>query len=299
MLMNNFPKLICPLCEYHVELIDLGLSFQNCAQCGIQIAFPPPESGILTNQSINSEFHQDGLLQREQAKIARNSTNLLRLVDLGCSSGRFMLACKRSRTWNQVFGVEPDSLSRRSAIDNGFDVFESLDQLSRQYSLSETLYTMWHSLEHFAANDIDHLFTLCASEEQVEFLIAVPNSDSFLFKRFGRSWAYYDDVYHFFQFNIPSLSFLASKHGFAMDRLRASFSYEVFAIIQTILNTSTSRPRNYIYSQVKRNGSRLSFRDMIWSVTTIIRHPLLLSRACLALFSWSAHSVLIVKFSRR
>jgi hypothetical protein len=270
----------CPVCDCLLLGPRSHSFFRHCVSCGLQVSSPAPTTGVVTNQAPLTVIKSLSLLQREQLRIAKLTESRDHLIDFGSGVGSFLDACKKFGQWSHVIGVEPDIQSRQAALSLGLDVFDSLLSTPMPSKSQKTVITLWHSLEHLPMSAIDELIDFCFQTTSFELLIAVPNGECFLWQKFGSSWPYFDPERHYYQFTEGALDAFAKKYELRIVARYTSVFYELFALVQTMLNLSSRRPRNFFYNNIKRKGLRPRPHDLLWAVVVILfRLPLLLISA--------------------
>ena len=115
---------------------------------------------------------------------------------------------------------------------------------------------MWHSIEHIPLSQTRAILAM-REPGQVIYILSTPNSNSLLYKLWGKNFAFFDETNHPMIFSELSLRMLFSEYGF--DNVKSSYfaQYEIFALIQTYLNLVF--PRNEAYATLKRAGAKLSY----------------------------------------
>lgn len=139
------------------------------------------------------------------------------ILDIGCGTGDFLVACKASG-W-EVHGIEPNEKAREIAADklklknhpnNSEKIHVDIQELlksSRKYDVI----SMWHVLEHVSnlKEYIEYLKGLLTTNGIL--IIAVPNFRSFDAEYYKEHWAAYDVPRHLWHFSKKSISLLFEK----------------------------------------------------------------------------------------
>jgi 2-polyprenyl-3-methyl-5-hydroxy-6-metoxy-1,4-benzoquinol methylase len=145
------------------------------------------------------------------------------LMDIGCGTGDFMVACKKN-SWSTT-GIEPNEKARKLGLEklesiSGHNTAGSIFQDIKEYretvekDKGETKFdviTLWHVLEHVpvVTEYVKELHNLLADTGTL--VVAVPNHKSYDAKIYGKFWAAYDVPRHLWHFSKRSISLLFSQ----------------------------------------------------------------------------------------
>jgi len=228
----------CPICNsnnfeiflYSRDYFFTGEHFNiyYCTHCGYRFTHPVPDLNTIgkyykTEKYVSHSDTKKGLFFKAYQFIKkinlRNKFNLINLykkegkiLDYGCGTGDFLSTFKKVN-WN-VYGIEPDDDTRTYAsTKNNINISTpgNINTFENQYF---DVITLWHVLEHIP--DLNE--KLAAIKRVLNtsgiLVIAVPNSDSFDAKHYGKYWAAYDLPRHLHHFTPDTLSLLLEKHGF-------------------------------------------------------------------------------------
>jgi len=153
-------------------------------------------------------------------RLAQEKGNLM---DIGCGTGDFLVACKKNG-WNTT-GIEPSEKARKLGLEklessSGQNTNGSIFQDIKEYRNTvekdkvETKFdviTLWHVLEHVpvVTEYVKELHNLLADNGTL--VVAVPNHKSYDAKIYGKFWAAYDVPRHLWHFSKRSISLLFSQ----------------------------------------------------------------------------------------
>ncbi len=240
----------CPLCQgtafepVHSRVPDFehGLpgevGFSACAGCGLLLQDPQPTLAALhaaypddyrphVSGSASGGGGALGWLKGIQSRLmVRRYARWLpadrgeSIVDLGCGSGRFLLALHQAG-YRNLIGV--DRNPRLAAGFEGLPIRFVAQELEPDLRLEGRYRTivMNYVLEHF----LDPLRVLARCRESLEpggrILILTPNVNSWAHRVFGRTWSGLHAPRHTHLFTPRTLELAAKKLGF--DEAHAGF----------------------------------------------------------------------------
>ncbi|MBL7136658.1 MAG: class I SAM-dependent methyltransferase [Candidatus Marinimicrobia bacterium] len=237
-----FEKIDCPICRssdytHFISTFDrfdpkkeLNFEIVKCQRCEFVYLNPRPgeeEIGKYYKSDSYDPFISTGKSKNFRDKIyllIRNINLQLKvakinkltkpgcLLDIGCATGEFLNAMKR-RNWKTI-GVETDDKARNFSIKKGFKVFDSLDNLDKNYKYD--VISLWHVLEHIhkLQNSVDLIGKLM---NKGGFLImAVPNIKSSDFNKYRSNWIALDAPRHLYHFSPVSINRLLVPYGFKL-----------------------------------------------------------------------------------
>ncbi|MBP8959284.1 MAG: class I SAM-dependent methyltransferase [Bacteroidales bacterium] len=259
----------CPLCEnpgirYLFTCRDYlvsGESFEifSCPQCSFEFTQNHPSEEELQEyyKSDNYLSHSDSgtsftdklyyitrkiMLGRKKSSLKIiTGINSGRILDIGSGTGSFAGYMKKAG-WDAT-GIEINEKAREYSVKKyGIKAF-SPEMLESFPDNSFDCITMWHVLEHLydPLKTLAEIRRLLKPERQA--LIALPNSLSYDSLHYGRFWAARDVPRHLWHFNSISFTFIASKAGFEVTKVKR-LPADVFYIS---------------YLSEKNKGSRLPF----------------------------------------
>lgn len=217
----------------------------KCNNCGFLFTHnPPPESDIgryyntveyishsdTKKGLINFLFHSVRnlmLLRKRNIVSAVTRKNSGTLMDIGCGTGYFPAFMKRNG-WD-VTGLEVNEKAREYAKEKfNLNILTEDEFWSFKAGTFDCI-TLWHVLEHFhdPAKYLERIKTML--KEEGICIIAIPNSDSFDAKIYGKYWAAYDVPRHLWHFNPSNFKLFSEKNGFVVDRI-SSLPFDIFYI---------------------------------------------------------------------
>lgn len=223
------------------EIFDIG----ECTDCGFRFTVNPPSEENIGRYYLSDDYisHSDlkrGITERlyhfartymlgKKLRLIQSEMGQKpgRILDIGCGTGYFPAFMKQNR-WD-ASGVEVSSKAREYAISRfGLEVIPPNNTGLLPGSSFDCI-TLWHVMEHLYDPDnwfekIKHLL-----KDNGVCIIALPNSESSDAKKFKQYWAAYDVPRHLWHFSAPSVSRLASRHGFSVTRIK-SMPLDVFYI---------------------------------------------------------------------
>ena len=152
----------------------------------------------------------------------RKPARHIRILDVGCSSGRLLLHLNRNRgiPVENLCGIEPDAGARKAARKAGVTGIRggSLDEAAFGFRFDRIVF--WHSLEHIhrIGATLDSARRLLEPDGML--VIALPNIDSHDASAYGKNWVALDAPRHLYHFTPASLGILLSRHGFSVVEVK-------------------------------------------------------------------------------
>jgi len=139
------------------------------------------------------------------------------LLDVGCGTGEFLLACKNSN-W-QITGVEPNKKARslaQSKLDSK-TLYADITQIDA--TTKYDVITLWHVLEH-VPNLVAYIgFLKQHLKPSGSLLIAVPNYKSYDAQYYGKFWAAYDVPRHLWHFSQKAIKNIFLKEEMKVENI--------------------------------------------------------------------------------
>ncbi|NTU93585.1 MAG: class I SAM-dependent methyltransferase [Chlorobiaceae bacterium] len=152
----------------------------------------------------------------------RKPAKHIRVLDVGCSSGRMLLHLHRRRRipLENLFGVEPDPVSRNAARAAGLGNVHGDLLDATPFGCHFDRIVFWHSLEHIhrIGCAIDAARNLLEPDGML--VVALPNIGSHDSVRYGREWVALDAPRHLWHFTPGSLGSILKRHGLSVVDVR-------------------------------------------------------------------------------
>jgi len=164
-----------------------------------------------------------GLKARIVMKGVEHETRPIRVLDVGCSTGRLL---KRLNTSfgipiANLCGLEPDHGAATAAKQSGLVNIDETDISASRFTGTFDRIVFWHSLEHL--HNLEQ--TLGKADELLSdkgmLVIALPNIDSDDAIRYGRNWIALDAPRHLYHFTPETLGRLLGRYGFTVHELES------------------------------------------------------------------------------
>jgi 2-polyprenyl-3-methyl-5-hydroxy-6-metoxy-1,4-benzoquinol methylase len=226
---NNKIHLTCE--DYTVSHKKFNLFFN--AEFEMLETFPQPKLEELSSYYESSEYisHTDSkksiidktyhlvkkhTIQKKVNLINSFKTENKKLLDVGCGTGDFLVACKNNG-W-EINGVEPNLNAKKiivSKLLNNEIIYSSLFEFSNE---KFDVITLWHVLEHVPnlQEYISELKKLLKPNGVL--IVAVPNFKSYDAEYYNEFWAAFDVPRHLWHFSKKSIDLLFSKHGMSVSK---------------------------------------------------------------------------------
>ncbi|MBW6491464.1 MAG: class I SAM-dependent methyltransferase [Lentimicrobium sp.] len=208
-------------------------SLYKCNSCGLISTFPAPAEFdlpkyYLSEKYISHSARPESLFEflyqtirkytlKHKAKLVSKYAGGKNLLDIGCATGEFLMACKNRGF--EVSGVEPNKKAREIAAKFHSLKIEDLQALSEFEDHTYDVISMWHVLEH--VRDINQRFEEIHRllKKDGVLIIALPNPESYDAEHYKSYWAAYDVPRHLYHFNENALKTLSIKHGFHIQKI--------------------------------------------------------------------------------
>ena len=198
-----------------------------CNSCGMKFVNPRPEASEIgkyyespdyishdagKKDSLNFLYRQARNFSiKKKYKLVEEHSRGKKLLDIGCGTGEFIFFCKNNGF--EVTGIEPGENPRFFAQSKyKLDVYEET-YLNNLFQPEFDVITLWHVLEHVhllheRMNKIEEIM-----KPNGTLIIAIPNSDSWDARYYGKFWAAYDLPRHLYHFSRETMQVLAKNHA--------------------------------------------------------------------------------------
>ena len=203
----------------------------SCNSCGMKFVNPRPDASEIGKYYESPDYvsHDAGKKNRlnflyrrvrnisikKKYKLVKKHAKGKRLLDIGCGTGEFIFFCKQNGF--DVKGIEPGEKPRFFAqTEYKLDVHEEV-YLDNLIHPEFDVITLWHVLEHvhLLHERMNKIVEIMNPDGTL--IIAVPNSDSWDARYYGKFWAAYDLPRHLYHFSQETMQLLAQKHALKID----------------------------------------------------------------------------------
>jgi SAM-dependent methyltransferase len=298
-------ELTCPVCRGALEQALVGVrdpqsgeefGVVRCSRCQLGVTVPAPED----LEPYYGERYYGGrhwitrryCVWRRMRVIERTTrgTAPSTLVDIGCGDGSFLLEARRAG-WT-VLGTEVND----RIPSPGLEIWGSIDDLRVRAPFG--CITLWHSLEHLR-NPIQALADLAGMlMPGGTFVVAVPDSQGWQARLFGRHWLHLDVPRHLYHFSLPSLRAALDQSGLEVVRVwHHEAEYDWFGWIQSALNRIMPRP-NILFDALTRGPRRVS-RACVAANVVLAGLLLIPALAATVLSTWAGQGGTLIVATRR
>lgn len=208
-----------------------GFDLVRCENCDLVfVSNPPSESELSEMYSFDSGYHAklevDAFTTKFHKREADRNLDLLlrhakagRLLDIGCSTGMFLVAAKKAGWVGVGLEYSPDS-SRVARDVHGLDVRTGALAMDTYAPNSFDVITLWDVIEHIPnpKQAMELISRILAPGGLL--MLKTPNVDgiypttSFRLARALNFWGHPEPPGHLFQFSVKTLQRLATESGF-------------------------------------------------------------------------------------
>jgi len=264
-------------------------SVSRCVSCGLGHTDPRPDNlspyypvayyggchGLTARMCIHRRMR---MLSLSSLRVRTPDSGPPSILDIGCGDGSFLLEAK-AQGW-RVAGVERFPDAARAA---GLTIATDTDELQGQQF---DCITLWHSLEHMTepGKMLKQIKALLKQDGKV--IIAIPDSDGWQAKLFGRYWLHLDVPRHLYHFTHVSVSEgFKCADLFVMRTWHQEFEYDLLGWSQSLLNSIFPTPNVFFSWLTKKpiacRRSETFFQILAGLVFTILFVPIVwLSSTC-------------------
>lgn len=229
-------KRTCPVCSSNNELemfFKEGGRYVKCKDCGMVYLNPVFKDFAIKDYYESNHAEQAEVVETDTDNFYVNiynnglddiqnfSSNILNILDIGCSSGTFLdLAKKRNLN---TYGVELNQTEYEFAKQKGHTVYNELLE-NINFNEKFDVVTLWDVFEHlidgeFYLNEIKKVL----SSSGVLFL-QIPSSDSLAAKILREKCNMYDGLEHVNLYGANTIRKLAEKCDFEVLSLKTVIS---------------------------------------------------------------------------
>lgn len=225
-----------------------GVRLVACTGCGTLESVPPEGLSSVAGDSTHYLPHETpgglrGWLaarsQERKASVVMPWAGGDGVVDLGCGSGGFLDAWRRSFPGEEAIGIESSERAIGEARARGIEIVQSsLDDPIPEAVRGRTLYTMWHVIEHLE----DPVTTLINVRDGMDpagrIVLVVPNAAGLERSLFGAKTVAWDPPRHIWHFTPEGLTALAARTGLRVlhrFNLISDDVYDAVASLQWVL----------------------------------------------------------------
>jgi 2-polyprenyl-3-methyl-5-hydroxy-6-metoxy-1,4-benzoquinol methylase len=202
-----------------------------CNNCGMKFVNPRPDASEIGKYYESSDYisHDAGkknglnFLYRQvrnfsikkKYKLVKKYSKGKKLLDIGCGTGEFIFFCKKNGF--DVTGIEPGEKPRSFAqTEYELDVHEE-GYLENLFHPEFDVITLWHVLEHvhLLHERMNKIVEIMNPDGTI--IIAVPNSNSWDARYYGKFWAAYDLPRHLYHFSQETMQIFAQNYALKID----------------------------------------------------------------------------------
>jgi 2-polyprenyl-3-methyl-5-hydroxy-6-metoxy-1,4-benzoquinol methylase len=194
------------------------------------------------------------------------------ILDSGCGRGEIIDVFEKIG-WRGI-GTELNARTASDALKKNIKVItsEKITEYANANKGSLDLITSIHNLEHI--EDLNLFMETCnlLLKSNGEFVVEVPNFDSYQSKMAGYRWIYLDVDNHRHHFTKKSLGILLSKHGFRYKFLNTwSIKFGTLGMILSILSKVSKTHNAYQFKSIK--GLKFGLNLILKSTILVLLAP--------------------------
>lgn len=243
-------RVICNLCgssettplyqipDWQLDHFDDLFTLVKCNECGLIYQNPRPGPSEIDRyypdiyehyqpriqnqpgQTLRTWMQDYGIRKRCRFVLAHRSEG--KLLDIGCSSGAFLLGMQAFPNW-KVYGVEKNAYAAQLARQQvGTDIYCGTIEKAHYPEQFFDVITLWDVLEHLhhplqALEEINRIL-----KPNGLLVLRLPNAASRDAALFGPFWAGLDPPRHLYVFTPQTLQHMLQKSGFAIDTVQSN-----------------------------------------------------------------------------
>lgn len=259
----------CPTCNskrYKKSFKKKGFHYVVCMDCEMMFINPIPEEDYLdkvyddygksyfTNpDKLKADFNP--ARYKREIKLLQRIPTKKRLLDVGCSTGSFLVAAKKAG-FREVSGIDIAQPSVAYAQSKGLDAQNGNFTQSLFPPDNFGVITMWATLEHLPNPSIFIKEAYRVLEPGGFLALSVPNTNSLSHLILGKKNRYIGSD-HLNYFNRKNIETLLHSNGFEIDRIETR-SINPLKIIADLLSAQVT-----VESQIK-SGTRTTAIKNKW-----------------------------------
>ena len=221
----------CDLCGHNnfEKLINKnGFDVVKCQNCDLVFVYPQPSDKVMKHlYSIKKgyKFHYNLSFFEDRLKTIMKFKKSGKLLDVGCSTGEFLIIAKKYN-WD-VYGVEVSEDAGRIAKSiNKLSVFVGKLEDAKYPNKKFDVISLGDVIEHvrFPSKFLHEVHRILRDNGIV--FISTPNIDSFfpnitykIFKKINYEWPHPKPPYHLFEFSDKTIKKLLYNKNFVISML--------------------------------------------------------------------------------
>lgn len=171
-------------------------------------------SNCVINYLVNLMYKLSVKITERQIleNLQLNKKTKLKILDIGCGSGRFLTSISNDRF--DKYGIEINPEGYKICIGKKLKVYnQELKDINFEDNVFDII-TLWHVIEH-----LDKPKEIMVSMQRILkkdgiIVISTPNTDSLGFKYGRNMWFHLDAPRHLILYNRKSLEYLLNRTGF-------------------------------------------------------------------------------------
>lgn len=229
---------VCPIgCSSGFDKSSIALRegrLRRCRECGQLVSqcnevtyyesmkeFDVPKGTFPSPENLRRHMHRSGKILRRITKMLNKRECEIDLLDVGCSSGAFLVVARDYGF--RVAGVEPAPAAAKTAREMQFVIYEGTLESLNLVKESYDAITMFEVIEHLK----DPVIVLKECNRILRpggiVVICTGNTESWTVRHMAEDWEYFDMEKlwgHISFFNPISVRMLAERTGFEISDLR-------------------------------------------------------------------------------